>query len=270
MRVTAAAPVRKTLRVESVQPGQIEAFERTPLFAKLPAYVEKLYVDIGDRVEPNQVLVDLSIPELDDELRQKEAQVVQAQAGIEQAAAAVQAAEAAVATAQAKIAEAEAGNVRAEGDYARWKSQFGADQRAGSPAGRWTASWPTRTLNMLKAAEAARGEARAKVETAKAALAERKADVTKTKAEAAFARARLENARADLAREKRPSFSTADPRPVRRGGDRAERGPRRFRPAPRRATARPLVAVARTDVVRVFVDVPEWISRGSRRAGPGT
>ena len=51
VRVTAARPVRKTLRLESVQPGQIEAFEQTPLFAKLPAYVEKLHVDIGDRVE---------------------------------------------------------------------------------------------------------------------------------------------------------------------------------------------------------------------------
>ena len=30
------------------QPGQIEAFEETPLYAKLTGYVEKMYVDIGD------------------------------------------------------------------------------------------------------------------------------------------------------------------------------------------------------------------------------
>ena len=48
----------------------------TPLWAKLPAYVEKLYVDIGDRVEAEQLLVDLSLPEMKDELRQKEAAVV--------------------------------------------------------------------------------------------------------------------------------------------------------------------------------------------------
>ena len=58
--VTAARPVRKTLRRESVQPGQIEAFELTPLLAKFPSYVEKLYVDIGDRVEADQPLVDCS------------------------------------------------------------------------------------------------------------------------------------------------------------------------------------------------------------------
>jgi multidrug efflux pump subunit AcrA (membrane-fusion protein) len=83
--------VRKTLRRESVQPGQIEAFEQTPLFAKLPAYVEKLHVDIGDRVEADQLLVDLFLPELKDELRQKEAALVQAQAEIELATAAVRA-----------------------------------------------------------------------------------------------------------------------------------------------------------------------------------
>ena len=52
--VTATPPMKKTLRRESIQPGQIEAFEMTPLFAKFPSYVERLYVDIGDRVEADQ------------------------------------------------------------------------------------------------------------------------------------------------------------------------------------------------------------------------
>ena len=56
-----------------------------------PATSQKLYVDIGDRVEADQLLVDLFLPELKDELRQKEAAVVQAQAEIELAAAAVRA-----------------------------------------------------------------------------------------------------------------------------------------------------------------------------------
>jgi len=70
LRVAAAAPVRKTLRRESIQPGQIEAFEITPLFAKLPSYVQKLNVDIGDRVDPKQPLVELFLTELKDEIRQ--------------------------------------------------------------------------------------------------------------------------------------------------------------------------------------------------------
>ena len=83
VRVVAAPPVRKTLRRESVQPGQIEAFETTPLFAKFPSYVQKLHVDIGDRVKADQLLVDLFLPELKDELHQKEAALAQAQAEIE-------------------------------------------------------------------------------------------------------------------------------------------------------------------------------------------
>ena len=124
LRVTAARPLRKTLRLESVQPGQIEAFEQTPLFAKLPAYVEKLYVDIGDRVEEGKPVADLSIPELHDEARQKDAMVLFAKAGVRQATAAVRAAEKAIDTAEAGLREAKAGTIRALGQYERWKSSM--------------------------------------------------------------------------------------------------------------------------------------------------
>jgi len=265
VRVVAARPVRKTLRLESVQFGWIEAFERTPLWAKLPAYVEKLHADIGDRVEANQLLADLSIPEMEDELHQKEAQVVQAQAGIEQAAAAIRAAEAAAATAQAKIAEAEAGNIRAEGDYQRWKSQYAriSSLVAGGSLDR---KLEDETRDSLQAAEAARGEARAKVESAKAALVEKQADVAKAKADEALARARLQSANADVARQKTllqythiraPYSGVVTERNVVRGD---------FVQPAGAAAAKPLLAVARTDVVRIFVDVPEmdspWVEAG--------
>lgn len=173
VRVAAARPVQKTLRLESVQPGQIEAFEQTPLFAKLPAYVEKLYVDIGDRVEANQLLVDLFLPELKDELRQKEAAKVQAQAEIELAAAAIRAAVAAVATAHANISLMEAGKIRAEADVTRWQSQYARIKQlvAGGSLDR---KLEDETRDSLKAAEAARGEARARVEAVKAMLCKAK------------------------------------------------------------------------------------------------
>ena len=155
MHVTAARPVRKTLRRESVQPGQIEAFEQTPLFAKLPAYVEKLYVDIGDRVEADQLLADLFLPELKDELRQKEAALVQAEAEIELATAAVRAAEAAVATAQANVSAAEAGNIRADADVTRWQSQYARISQLVT-GGSLDRKLEDETRDSLKAAEAAR------------------------------------------------------------------------------------------------------------------
>ena len=201
MRVAAASPLRKTLRQESVQPGQIEAFEHTRLFAKLPAYVEKLQVDIGDRVEADQVLVDLSIPELTEELHQKDAMLVQTRAEIEQATAALHAAEAAAATAQAKVNEAEAGKIRAEADYTRWKLQLA---RIGQlvVGGSLDRKLEDETRDSFRAAEAACGEADAKVESAKAALRESQAAIVRAKATEAVSRARRDNAQADVARQK--------------------------------------------------------------------
>jgi HlyD family secretion protein len=153
----------------------------------------------------------------------------------------------------------EAGSVRAEGDYARWKSQSARIDTlaAGGSVDRKLAD---ETRDMLKAAEASRGEARAKIESAKAALAERKADLVKAKADEASAQARLQSARADLARQKAlleythlraPYAGVVTERNVVRGD---------FVQSAGSNTARPLVSVARTDLVRVFVDVPEMDS----------
>src|SRR5262245_37220716 len=63
-RVIVAKPQRKTLTLTTSQPARIEAFEETPLYSKLSAFVEKVHVDIGDQVKSGQSLVTLSIPEL--------------------------------------------------------------------------------------------------------------------------------------------------------------------------------------------------------------
>jgi HlyD family secretion protein len=265
VRVTAAPPVRKTLRLESVQPGAIEAFEHTSLFAKLPAYIQKLHVDIGDRVEADQLLVELFLPELNDELRQKEAAVIQAQAEIALATAAIQAAEAAVPTAQAKISEAEAGNIRAEADCTRWQSQYTRISQLAA-SGSIDRKLEDETRNSQQAAEAASKEAHAKVQSAKAALVESQTGVAKAKASEAVARARRDNAAADLARVKAllqytqicaPYAGVVTERNVNRGD---------FVQPASIATAKPLLAVACTDTVRIFVDVPEmespWVEAG--------
>src|SRR4051794_10584701 len=93
-RVTAGKPVRKTLKLVTTQPGRIEAFEEAPLFPKLAGFVREVRVDIGDSVKKDQVLVQLSIPEMLDEVKQMEALVAQAGAEARQANAAVKAAEA--------------------------------------------------------------------------------------------------------------------------------------------------------------------------------
>ncbi len=248
--------MRKTLRRESVQPGQIEAFEITPLFAKLPSYVEKLHVDIGDRVKADQLLAELFLPEVKDELRQKEAALAQAGAEIDLANAAVRAAEAAVATARANVAAAEAGSTRAEADVTRWQSQNARISQlvAGGSLDR---KLEDETHDSLKAAEAGRGEARAKVEASKAAVLQSEADLAKAKANSAVATARRGSAEADLSRAKAlleytqiraPFAGVVTQRNVNRGD---------FVQPAGATTGKPLLIVASTDMVRIFVDVPE-------------
>ena len=97
LTVRAVSPERKTVRHPIEQPGfNIEAFQETPLFAKVAGYVSKWNVDIGDPVHKNDVLATLYAPEMEVQVKQKEAAVRQAAAQIEQA-------KAMVLTAQAQV-----------------------------------------------------------------------------------------------------------------------------------------------------------------------
>ena len=254
--VTAARPERKSLRLVSVQPGRIEAFEQTALFAKLPGYVEKFYHDIGDRVDAGKPLADLRIPELHDEVEQKKAMVAYAKAGVQQASTAVSAAQKAVTTADAKLREARAGTIRASGQYERWKSEHAriVELAASQSIDRRRVD---ETQNELSAADAARGEAEAKVASAEAALVERTVGVEKAKADLTVAQAAVGNAEADLARTRSLLHYTEIDMPytgivIQRNVDRGD-----FVQPATMATAKPLFVVARSDKVRIFVDVPE-------------
>jgi multidrug efflux pump subunit AcrA (membrane-fusion protein) len=88
--VKMAHPERKDVRRLIERPGyNIEAYERTPLYAKLPGYVRKWNFDMGDIVHKDDVMAEIYIPELEVQLRQKKAAVGQAAAEIKQAEAAV-------------------------------------------------------------------------------------------------------------------------------------------------------------------------------------
>ena len=254
-RVVAAKPLRKTIRRITTEPGRIEAFEQTAIFAKLPAYVGVVHLDIGDRAKANQPLADLSIPELVEEARQKDAQLVLARASVDQALAAIRAVDAAITTARAGIAEARAGIIRATGKYDRWKSE---DRRMGEllEAKAIDRQQVDETRNELRAAEATQGEAEAKVAGAEALLVERQASLAKANADLAVANANVKNAEADQARVEALLRYTRVCMPY--AGIVIERNVNRgdfVQPAS--AAGKPLFVVARGDVVRIFVDVPE-------------
>jgi len=256
LQVAAAKPERKTLSLSTTQPGQIEAFEQTPLFAKVSGYVEELLADIGDVVKKNQVLIRISVPELQDDLHQKEALVAQAEAEVKQAESAITANRAAAETAQSRIAEAEAGIGRADADLERCKSEHARIKELASK-GSVTKKLEDETLSELRSAEAATREAAAKVQSSRTGHYEAQANVGKAEADKVAAEARLQVAKADLARAKTmlgyteiraPYDGTVTRRMVDTGHYVSPAG------GPEN---KPLMVVARTDVVRIFVDVPE-------------
>src|ERR1019366_10604262 len=62
--ITFTKPERKTIHREVAQPGLIEAFERTPIVARIPGYVLKWNVDIGDPVKKDAILAALWVPDM--------------------------------------------------------------------------------------------------------------------------------------------------------------------------------------------------------------
>src|SRR5205823_7619286 len=111
--VQVARPERRTLTRLIEQPARVEAFEQTPIFAKIAGYVGKVHVEIGSRVDTGGLLAELWVPEMVEQLRQKETLVAQARIEINQAEKALQVARASVATAQSLAQEASASSKRA-------------------------------------------------------------------------------------------------------------------------------------------------------------
>src|ERR1700757_571375 len=63
----------------------LEAFEDTDLFAKVSGYLSDVRVDIGDHVKASQALAVISVPEMEDELAEDEAQLDSKQRSLETA-----------------------------------------------------------------------------------------------------------------------------------------------------------------------------------------
>lgn len=92
--------------------ASVHGYETTDVMSKLAGYVLKIHdvdgapVDIGSMVKENQDLVELSVPEMVNEMAEKMAELGQARAEVDQAVAAVKEADAEVATRVAEIQQA--------------------------------------------------------------------------------------------------------------------------------------------------------------------
>jgi RND family efflux transporter MFP subunit len=65
-------------------PATTTAFEAANIFARTSGYVEKRYVDIGDKVKAGGLLAEITAPELDHQIAQAQATLTQDQATLQQ------------------------------------------------------------------------------------------------------------------------------------------------------------------------------------------
>jgi HlyD family secretion protein len=265
--VAVIKPQRTTLHLAIRQPGSIQAFEQTPIYSKLAGYVRQWRVDIGDRVHKGDVLAELWVPEMEVELRQKEALVQQGEAEIRQAQQTAAAAAASLRSAEARVKEAESGRLRAQAAYRRMQSQYERLTRAGQ-SGVLDKDAVEETRYAFEAAEAGLGEVEARVKTAETSREESAAQLGKAQADISVAEAHLRVARAnrdqvqaflEYARLTAPFDGVVTRRNVDTG---------HFVQPATGGKSEPLYVVERRDSVRVFAEVPEadagWIHKGDK------
>jgi RND family efflux transporter MFP subunit len=84
-RVEVEHPRRVTVVQRLQTNATLEAFEETDLFAKVSGYLSDVRVDIGDHVKAGQVLAVISVPEMENELVEDQAQLDSKQRSLETA-----------------------------------------------------------------------------------------------------------------------------------------------------------------------------------------
>ncbi len=252
-----AHPRQQVIKRTVEQPGRVEAYEQTSLFAKIPGYVDKIFIEMaGKHVKKGDLLAELYVPELREELKYKTGLVAQAKIEIELAERAVEVAQANTKTAESLVEEAKFGLKRADAVLARWQSESERMEKMFRIDKVVNEQDRDETLSQFRGAAAARNEADAKQRSSQALLAESRARCNKAATEVSAAQNRLELAKADearvaallgYARIEAPFDGVVSSRLV---------DPHDF-VQPSSPVAKPLFIVVRTDKVRVFVDVPE-------------
>lgn len=82
--VRVAAVRASDAKMNVTLPATTTAFEAANIFARTNGYIEKRYVDIGDRVKAGALLADITAPELDHQVSQAQATLAQDQATLQQ------------------------------------------------------------------------------------------------------------------------------------------------------------------------------------------
>jgi HlyD family secretion protein len=244
--VKTTKPERMTFHRLIEQPAWVEAFEVTPIYAKISGYVQDVRADIGTRVRKDGLLAKLFVPELNEEVKQKAEQVHQAEKILAVA-------QARIVTAKAQVQEAEAALARCEAAHAYWKGQSERFTRIGRSTEVMDRQSVEEALNQSRSAAAGVREAEARIESARANLKEMESNVGKAEADIGVARADERRVAAMLSYTdiRAPFDGIVSHRHVHTGHF--------LHPsvAGNTGKAEPLFVVVRMDRVRVYLDVPE-------------
>lgn len=260
--------IQKIVRVVG-QPSFIDAYEQTPIYPKMTAYIEKWVVDIGDKVKKGDLLATLFVPELRESYSTKKADVEVAKARIQLRLKQVDVADSEVKAAKARVNEAKQALAKYKADVDRWDSEVKRLQRE---VDRGVVD-PQVLLESQKQLKSYTAQYEAQEATVAARVADelaRESDWEKSKVDVMVARADLLVAESEERRLKAwvdyltltaPYDGIIVARNANTGdfvlpaaGDLAA-GQHAPDIAPTKAA--PIYVVARTDVVRVFVDIPE-------------
>lgn len=260
---------RKIVRVVG-QPSFIESYEHTSIYPKLVGYIEKWNVDIGDRVKKGDVLATLFVPELVEDFGTKKATVKLDEERVDLALKVVEVARADVKAAEARLAEAKAILAKYQSEVDRWDTEV---KRLENEVKRGVVDPQIllESTNQWRSSIAARDAAKATILKAEAELLSRKAALAKAEVDVSVARADLAVAISEAKRIEAwvgyitltaPFDGVVVERTANTGdfvmpasGDPSAM-PRIPHLSPG-GTAAPIYVVDRTDIVRIFVDIPE-------------
>ena len=265
--VQVVKPAPRDLACTVDQPGFVDAYEQTAIYSKVSGFIKKYYVDIGQRVKLGDLLVEIFVPELNEEHQRKQAQVELDRRMVEQAQQLVLVAESKLQTASAQLAEAKANVGKFQADIVRWESEV---QRITKMVAQRVMDREIldETQKQLASSRSARDAAEATVAAQAAAQTSAQADVGKAKIDVETAKAEVKVAEADERRTAAMLAYTQVTAPydgiitVRNAntGDyvQAASGDKST------AHASAMFVIARDDLVRIFVDVPEEYARDVR------
>ncbi|HEY7423064.1 MAG TPA: hypothetical protein VH682_02370 [Gemmataceae bacterium] len=257
------------------QPSFVESYERTSIYPKVTGYIEKWNVDIGDKVKGDKVfkgdvLATLFVPELREDWETKKATVKLDEERVQLALKSVEVAEADVEAAKARLVETQKILARFQAQADRWDVEVKRLKRE-VDKGVVDPQVLLESQNQWKESIAARDAAEATILKAKAELLSKQASFAEAKVDVDVARARVTVAKSDAKRLEAwvgyltltapyngvivaRNANTGDFVLPSTGDPTTDRNAPHLSPS---GKAAPIYVVDRTDIVRIFVDIPE-------------